>query len=68
MGIIRRMIYANLIPERIREAAIIDELKNQRDLLKEMLEVQHDQYEEQLRQSEIRLKDLRGSHRDDEIY
>ena len=34
MGIIRRMIYANLVPERIREAAKIDELKKQNALLK----------------------------------
>jgi len=38
MGIIRRMIYANLIPERIREAAKIDELKKQNALLKKLVE------------------------------
>ncbi len=34
MGLIRRMIYANLVPKRIRDAAKIDELKKQNALLK----------------------------------
>ncbi len=34
MGLIRRMIYANLVPQRIRDAAKIDELKKQNALLK----------------------------------
>ena len=34
MGLIRRMIYANLVTKRIRDAAKIDELKRQNALLK----------------------------------
>ena len=36
MGLLRRIIYANFIPERIREAAKIDELKKQSTLLKKI--------------------------------
>jgi len=34
MGFFRQLIYAHLVPERIREAAKIDELKKQNALLK----------------------------------
>tara|TARA_R110000744_G_scaffold179180_2_gene298170 strand:+ start:83 stop:208 length:126 start_codon:yes stop_codon:yes gene_type:complete len=36
MGFFRQLIYAHLVPERIQEAAKIDELKKQNAILKKI--------------------------------
>lgn len=67
MGLFRRIVYANLVPERIRDAAKIDELKKQNELLKKQMKQEEKAHREEIRMSGTMLDEIRYARRRDEV-